>query len=382
MGSNKKRILVFIDWYLPGYKAGGPITSCANLTWYLSEECEFHVVCGDRDYQESKPYTGLRFNEWVEVGSARVMYLPPAHQTRKRIDNIILEVEPSVVYINGIFSKVFSIFPLLAMRKHSETLTVVAPRGMLAPSALRIKGFKKKFFLRFFSLFGLFRHVRFHATNPSEAEQIKRWFGNADPFIVENIPGIPVNGKIRSANKEKGELKLYALARIAPEKNIDFALSCLEGIPSEVRLTYDLIGSEYDVNYGRKCRELADGLPANVKVRFLPPVPPSDIPAAVRDYHAFFLPTRGENYGHAIVEALLLGLPVIISDKTPWKNLDNRNLGFDLPLVPKKFIDVLISLAKMDEDEFYSLYDQVDMRTRRLIDVDKIISEYEELFDD
>jgi len=29
---DKKKILVFIDWYLPGYKAGGPVRSMANIS--------------------------------------------------------------------------------------------------------------------------------------------------------------------------------------------------------------------------------------------------------------------------------------------------------------------------------------------------------------
>ena len=45
----KKKILVFIDWYLPGFRAGGPIRSCANLISHLSDEFDFNIVTTDTD---------------------------------------------------------------------------------------------------------------------------------------------------------------------------------------------------------------------------------------------------------------------------------------------------------------------------------------------
>ena len=53
---SKKKILIFIDWYLPGYKAGGPIQSVANLVANLKEEFEFSIVTRDTDYCEKLPY--------------------------------------------------------------------------------------------------------------------------------------------------------------------------------------------------------------------------------------------------------------------------------------------------------------------------------------
>ena len=45
-----------------------------------------------------------------------------------------------------------------------------------------------------------------------------------------------------------------------------------------------------------------------------------------------FLPTMGENFGHVIAEALLVGCPVLISDRTPWRHLREAGAGWDLPV--------------------------------------------------
>jgi glycosyltransferase involved in cell wall biosynthesis len=53
---------------------------------------------------------------------------------------------------------------------------------------------------------------------------------------------------------------------------------------------------------------------------------------ALRRFALFFFPTRGENYGHVIHEALAAGLPMLVSDQTPWKRLAERGIGWDLSL--------------------------------------------------
>jgi len=384
MESTNKRILVFTDWFLPGYKAGGPITSCANLVRHLSSRFDFYLVCRDRDYLESEPYANIDTDEWVEAFGIKVMYLSPRGWNRRRINELIQGIQPHTIYINGIFSKVFSVMPVMAAKKYSarsNTRIILAPRGMLAPSALGLKPIKKKAFLYTSKLLGLFRNLRFHATNAREREDINRWFPKSRISVVENIPGIPVPFEKKVMAKEENTLRLYSLARIAPEKNIDFALNCLQQIPKKLEISFDLIGSVYDEAYARKCREIAKSLPKNVTVRFHKPISPILIPSFVKNYDAFFLPTRGENYGHAIIEALLMGFPVIISDKTPWKDLSKRGLGFDLPLQREKFTEALISLAEMNRELFLSTYKEVNIRAEQLIDVDKIRSGYEDLFD-
>jgi hypothetical protein len=58
--SAKPRVLVFVDWYLPGYKAGGPIRSVAALVRSLRDHCTFSIVTSDTDATERTPYPGVR----------------------------------------------------------------------------------------------------------------------------------------------------------------------------------------------------------------------------------------------------------------------------------------------------------------------------------
>jgi glycosyltransferase involved in cell wall biosynthesis len=49
-------------------------------------------------------------------------------------------------------------------------------------------------------------------------------------------------------------------------------------------------------------------------------------------YDFFLLPTKGENFGYAILEAMAAGCPAIVSDRTPWRDLAQAGSGWALPL--------------------------------------------------
>ena len=70
------RVLVTIGSYLPGYKAGGPIRSVANLIDALGNDFEFHVVTSDRDLGEEKPYDNIIRGLWQSVSKARYLFVP------------------------------------------------------------------------------------------------------------------------------------------------------------------------------------------------------------------------------------------------------------------------------------------------------------------
>ena len=60
----KKNILIFSDWYLPAYKAGGPVKSIAALTYHLKEDYTFYIITGNKDLFSSEPYPHIQSNGW------------------------------------------------------------------------------------------------------------------------------------------------------------------------------------------------------------------------------------------------------------------------------------------------------------------------------
>ena len=71
----KKTVLIFIDWFLPGYKAGGPIRSVANLITHLRNDFKFLVITRNTDYCETIPYKEIQSDQWnILPDGIRVYY--------------------------------------------------------------------------------------------------------------------------------------------------------------------------------------------------------------------------------------------------------------------------------------------------------------------
>lgn len=343
--------MLFTDWYEPGYKAGGPIQSCRNIVNMLGHEFNFYIVTSDRDLGDLKPYDNIATDQWLTLSEkVKICYTSPGWLSIASIQKIILQVKPSAVYLNSMFSLRFSLMPLWTMKKMNfRGRIILAPRGMLRASALSSKRLKKKVFLSLMSFTRFSGRLIFHATDEQEVLDIKKKISkNAHIILAGNIPA--TNPDWNKRNKQAGKLSCVYVSRIHPIKNLLFALQVLGKVSPGYTIRFDIYGADEDRKYFEKCFELARAMERRVTVNFLGPLEHKELFSILQEYHLFFLPTLGENFGHAIIEALSAGCPVLISDKTPWKDLETVKAGWDLPLNdPDKFREVIEQLAGMDE---------------------------------
>ena len=70
---NKPVILILIDWFLPAYKAGGPVRSVANLIENLKNDFEFKIVTGDRDLGDTSPFKDVKTNSWIQKDDYQIL---------------------------------------------------------------------------------------------------------------------------------------------------------------------------------------------------------------------------------------------------------------------------------------------------------------------
>jgi len=126
-----KIVLACVDYYLPGYKAGGPIRTLANMVEQLGDKFAFRVITRDRDFQDREPYPNIQPCQWNQLGKAEVFYLSPEKVTLRTFQSILSETEYDILYLNSFFSPRFTISPLLLQRLKfiSNRPIVLAPRG-------------------------------------------------------------------------------------------------------------------------------------------------------------------------------------------------------------------------------------------------------------
>ena len=116
---------------------------------------------------------------------------------------------------------------------------------------------------------------------------------------------------------------------------------------------FDLYGTVYDQTYWERCQQAIAGLPANISIQWHGHLDNDRVAAVLAESHALFMPSVGENFGHALIEALAVGRPLLISDRTPWKNLEKEHAGWDLPLEdPGRFVASIQALIDMGQSAY------------------------------
>ena len=350
MGINsKKRILIIYDYFTPAFKAGGPIQSLTNMVRLLAGRYDFYVLARDVDLDGTK--LDVTRNEWLDFeGKAKVFYASEGNMGFHAVSHCIQEVGPDVVYINGLFSLFAMVYPLLnnAVKEKNHRRYLIAPRGMFQEGALALKAAKKKLFLMVMKPFMKAGNVAWHATDEQEKRDIIKHMGRkASVATAGNVPAV-VQESV-SPHFEGEELRLVTVALVAQKKNHLALLKLLRAYKGERKITYGIYGPVKDENYWQECQTLIEDMPENVEVNYHGAVEPVKVPGVLAGYHCFVLPTFGENFGHSIFEALAAGLPVMISDKTPWQNLEAEGAGWIFNLDKKgdfdRAFDELISVT-------------------------------------
>ncbi len=378
---HKKRIAVLIDWYLPGNRAGGPVKSIYSLLNLLKEEYEFFVITRNNDLGSFAPYKNVECNRWTKYKDTNVYYFSTEDLNKSNLAGIINEINPDFIYLNSFWSYYFSIVPLQLKKKNKiGTKIILAPRGMLSKGALSIKPLKKKLYL-FLSKFNkLYNEILFHATTNNEEKEIQNHFPKAKIKIASNVNSTNVS-KNKKNVKQNGELKLFYLSRVARVKNLLFALNILKEIKTEGNIVYDIYGSLEDATYWEECENVIKSLSPNIKVSYKYEIDYEDVPVVMANYHFLFLPTLNENFGHTIVESLVSGCPVIISNQTPWNDVNENNCGFAISLNKKEEFKSAISRAiQMNETEYKKMSENCITFIEQKINIKQNIKAYSELF--
>lgn len=354
---SKPVVLTFINNYLPGYKAGGIPRSMINTVENLSDYINFWIVTRDRDLGDTKPYSSIKKDQWQTVGSAQVYYLSPQTSSFKNLKKLILTTKHDILYLNSFFDT-FTIKMLLIRKFSGITFAsvIVAPRGEFASAALKIKYLRKFIFIQIVRLIGLYRDITWHASSEFEEKDILRRM-KIGKSLIHNALDLPTRyirddstSSLNNPTADYDGLKIIFLSRIARVKNLDYALQILGKV--KARVFFDIYGTLEDMKYWNECQELIEKLPDNIKVRYLGTVKPDKVVPVFSFYDLFLFPSGGENYGHVIAESLTAGTPVLISNKTPWKNLGKDNLGWDFPLEQSdSFIETIEYCAALSPEQ-------------------------------
>ncbi|AQG80573.1 glycosyltransferase [Spirosoma montaniterrae] len=365
-------ILLFVEYFLPGYKFGGPVQAVANLVRLLKDTYTFFIVARDRDVGDTQPYPNRPANCWLRQDGYWVRYLSPDQINHFNINSLLTERPYRYVYTNSLFSR----FTRQLLLTRTNIPLLLAPRGELHPGALRLKAWKKRPYV------WLLRHckakdIRWHATDAVEQQYIDTHFPGSQVRIAPDVPNRLPRRPLYQ--KQAGQVRLLWLARIARNKGLLFLLNCLKQLPNQ-SVTLDIYGPIADTDYWHKCQRLLNTLPTSCCVKYRGPLPYPLIGDTISQYDFLALPSDGENFGHVIAESLSAGLPVLVSDQTPWQKLAEQGAGWAIPLQPDAWLTVLQTCVDMPDVLYQTLVANAPLVVESQSNLPAIAKQYNQLF--
>lgn len=341
----------------------------------LNEGYDFYIYTSNTDLH-GLPIAVTITNEWSFYNDHTKVWYANKRERSQNLVEQVKQIKPDVLYIIGLFDWHFNIVPLMYADCKDKLLSV---RGMLHPGALGQKSFKKKIFLQCIKWMKLDKKCRFQATDEAEEGFIKNIFGELTRTkVAGNFPRLlPVQ---TTTLKQPGSLKMVSIGLISPMKNYLVVLQALKQVSYTVH--YDIYGPVKENAYWEECLAAITLLPPNITVEYHSELPPHKVGSKLEGQHVFILPSKSENYGHAIVEALSAGLPVISSDGVPWLQLEVNNAGVNIKPEEALLKTVIDRFAEMEQETYTSFCEGAASYIRSRVDLEALRARYKEIFHD
>lgn len=335
---------------------------------------EFSIICSNRDLDGVDLETVV-YDQWVQYSANTRVWYSKYNKILSLVKAEMRKSKPHLLYIIGLYDWNYNIKPLLFSGGIKKIISV---RGMLHPGALSQKPLKKKLYLALWKLMDWHKKHLFHVTDETEGEFVRKIFGpGARIAVAGNFPSL--HSSLRMPPKLPGELKLCSVALIGPMKNHLEVLKALLTIKEKI--SYQIYGPVIEESYWMQCQHLIGQMPANVSVAYCGPAAPTEIENILSENHVFILPSKSENYGHSIIEALSAGRPVITSNNTPWNGLQVACAGLNVD--PENRLELggaIEHFVKMNNAEMEEWGKGASAYAVKAVDIEMIQQQYRRMF--
>ncbi len=346
-----KKILIVNAYYYPGFRSGGPQQSIMNLVEVFGKQYQFYILTHNHDFGVNEPYEGVQFDKWNEVGDAKVFYYSKNRFSVGFLKQMVNKFE--LVYLCEPYQEHSYKVLFLKRLNFVKPRIVLAPMGCFSKGALSIKAVKKNIYWKFFQWLRLYRGIEWSFSSEMEHKESVEQIGNKcieKYYIAEDLPRKYEDYHLERsvAGKKAGELKVVFLSRICEMKNLLYAINVICALKGNV--VFDIYGTVEDESYWDQCKQELKKCPSNIRFCFAGAVESKRVYEIFLGYDVFFLPTKGENFGHVIYEAMVAGCIPVISDKTSWGDIISRKCGSVLSLEKKEeFVKNMQEYVDMDE---------------------------------
>ena len=316
------KILHIIPTYYPAYARGGPTWSVHNLNkWLVKKGVNVTVYTIDIDIPESTPK-----NQEVNVDGVKVYYFKKSfsgiwaysHSLHKTLKKTASDFD--LIHITSTFLAASALGSYYARKNNIPY--IISPRGNLMKEPVEKKSFLKKiFYIGLIEEKNLSNASAIHFTVPQEREEYKELgFGYQKEITVPNgiDPGSfekAESGQFREKfNIPQNKKIILFLGRITWIKGLGILIPAFAEVSKKKPDTLLVVAGGDDEGYKKKVGGWVRENNIEDNVIFTGMITGKDKTAAYQDSDVFVLPSYSENFGMAVVEAMYMKLPVVVTN--------------------------------------------------------------------
>ena len=272
-------------------------------------ECRLRVEIGAQTVYQGVPaiFFAVQFSEAFKYSSALARWL------NKNVSSF------DIVHIHAVFSHSSIAAARACIQK--QTPYIIRPLGSLDPWSLKQRRFAKKILWRM-GVEGMLHHASaIHYTTTEEKRLAEEGLGINSGVVVQlgvdqNLPDAKPDEFRASFPSLRSSPYALLLSRIHPKKNIESLLKAFSSVTSLAPYKHWqlMIAGNGEPNYVERLRQLA-WHSCGDRVIFTGWLEGSPKAAALKGAALFVLPSYQENFGLSVVEAMVNGLPVLVSNR-------------------------------------------------------------------
>ena len=261
-----------------------------------------------------------------------------------------------IVHQHGIFVplSILTIF----FRKWSKI--IISPHGYLEPDKLKVSKIKKKTVLYLYENYNLKKANCIVACSKKEAIALRN-YGLKQPIgiIPNGINNSMLETKISKTKKSSFKKKyninpdkkvLLFFSRIHPWKGLSLFLKVIFDLRKEFRENnwiFLVVGTD-ELNHTSELTTYINKKHISDIVKIIEPQYGKNRIITYDIASCFVLPSKGENFGISVIEALSRSVPVITTKNTPWMELETNDCGWWIDRNENAFKKTLLNLFLKD----------------------------------
>lgn len=329
------RILHVIANLAPRY--GGPPKACKEMARALSARGhEVHICTTDQD---GNGQLDVPNDHPVTYEGVQIRYFP---STLRRIWPISIPMANflareitsyDVVHIHSLYMFHGAVSAYFCRRYHVPYL--IRPHGTLDPFIFNRHRLRKRIYEWLIECRNIQAAAALHFTTEAERKLAQPYLPHTRAIVVplglnkKDYELHPPRGTFRQRFADIGDARIVLhLGRVNFKKGLDVLVDAFARIAAEHDDVHLVIAGPDNDGYMSEIKELVNERDLCDRVTFTGMLLGEDKLAVLRDADVFALPSYSENFGIAVVEAMLCGLPVVISNNVNiWREVKSAGAG-------------------------------------------------------